>query len=207
MLQIDRLREQICEKMSDFRLAHTLGVEKMAIRLGEIYCPEKIDVLRVSALLHDVTKELSVAEHTEIYRRHSLEPSSEELSAPATLHSVTAALMIPEKYPEFASDEVIGAVKYHTVGRENMTLIEKLIFLADYIDETRKYEDCIALRQEFFNAEPEKMSESEKMKHLDTVILHAFDLTIADILKNRRVLSEATVSARNSMIYSLNENK
>ena len=206
-LQIDRLREQICEKLSDFRLDHTLGVEKMAIRLGEIYCPEKIDVLRVAALLHDVTKELSVAEHTEIYRSHALEPSREELSAPATLHSVTAALIIPEKYPEFASDEVIGAVKYHTVGRENMTLTEKLIFLADYIDETRKYEDCIALRQEFFDSEPEKMTESEKVKHLDRVILHAFDLTIADLLKNRRVLSVETVSARNSIIYSLNENK
>ena len=205
--QINSLREHIRGKMSDFRLAHTLGVEKMAVRLGEIYCPEKIDVLRVAALLHDVTKELSVDEHTEIYRRHALEPSREELSAPATLHSVTAALIIPEKYPEFASDEVVSAVKYHTVGRAEMTLTEKLIFLADYIDETRKYEDCIALRKEFFDAEPEKMTENEKNIHLDRVILHAFDLTVADIIKNKRVLSPETVSARNSIIYSLNENK
>lgn len=191
--------------MSDFRLAHTLGVEKMAVRLGEIYCPEKIDVLRVAALLHDITKEKSVEEHTEIYRKYSFEPSKGELSAPATLHSVTAALIIPEKYPEFAMDEVIGAVKYHTVGRTDMTLTEKLIFLADYIDETRRYDDCIALRREFFDAEPEKMTESERIIHLDRVILHAFDLTITDVLKNGRVLSVETVLARNSIIYALDK--
>lgn len=202
---IDRLREDISVSMSDFRLAHTLGVEKMAVRLGEIYCPEKIDVLRVAALLHDITKEKSVEEHTEIYRKYSFEPSKEELSAPATLHSVTAALIIPEKYPEFAMDEVIGAVKYHTVGRTDMTLTEKLIFLADYIDETRRYDDCIALRREFFDAEPEKMTESERIIHLDRVILHAFDLTITDVLKNGRVLSVETVLARNSIIYALDK--
>ncbi len=201
--QINSLREHIRGKMSDFRFAHTSGVEKMAVRLGEIYCPDQTDVLRVAALLHDVTKELSISEHTEIYRRHSLEPSKEELSAPTTLHSVTAALIIPEKYPEFASDEVISAVKYHTVGRAEMTLTEKLIFLADYIDETRKYDDCVALRKEFFDAEPEKMTENEKNIHLDRVILHAFDLTVADIIKNKRVLSPETVSARNSIICSL----
>lgn len=204
-LQIECLREQICERMSDFRLAHTLGVEKMAARLGEIYCPEKNDVLRVAALLHDITKELSVSEHTEIYRAHSFEPSKEELSAPATLHSVTAALVIPEIYPEFADDEIIGAVKYHTVGRADMTLTEKLIFLADYIDETRKYDDCVALRKEFFDAEPEKMTERDKMRHLNKVILHAFDLTVSDIIKNGRVLSVETVLARNSIIYALAE--
>ncbi len=203
--QINSLREHIRGKMSDFRFAHTSGVEKMAVRLGEIYCPDQIDVLRVAALLHDVTKELSIAEHTEIYRRYALEPSREELSAPATLHSVTAALIIPDEYPAFASDEVISAVKYHTVGRADMTLIEKLIFLADYIDETRKYDDCIALREEFFGAKPEKMTENEKNIHLDRVILHAFDLTISDIIKNGRVLSAETVSARNSIIYALAE--
>ena len=206
-LEIDRLRDTVRSKMSDFRFAHTLGVEKMAVRLGEIYCPNKLDVLRVAALLHDITKELSVSEHTDIYARFGLEPSKEELSAPATLHSVTAALIIPEEYSEFADEEVIGAVKYHTVGRADMTLTEKLIFLADYIDGTRKYDDCIALREEFFSSDAKKMTEGEKNIHLNRVILHAFDLTVADIIKNKRILSAETVSARNSVIYELEKMK
>ena len=204
--QINDLREAISDKMSGFRLAHTLGVEKMAVRLGEIYCPEKIDHLRAAALLHDVTKELSVEAHTEIYNRFGLTPSAEYLSSPAILHSVTASLMIPEKYPMFADDEIISSVRYHTTGRVGMSICEKIIYLADYIEENRKYEDCIALREEFFLAEPEKMSESEKITHLNRVILHSFDLTIADLeAKGKTVISD-TRAAREAIIAEL-ENK
>ena len=204
--QINDLREAISDKMSGFRLSHTLGVEKMAVRLGEIYCPEKIDHLRAAALLHDVTKELSVEAHTEIYNRFGLTPSAEYLDSPATLHSVTASLMIPEKYPMFADDEIISSVRYHTTGRVGMSMCEKIIYLADYIEENRKYEDCIALREEFFLAEPEKMSESEKITHLNRVILHSFDLTIADLEEKGKTVISDTRAAREAIIAEL-ENK
>ena len=64
--QLDQLREEITGKMSDFRLAHTLGVERMAKQLCRLYCPEKIEILCAAALLHDVTKELSAEEHIRI---------------------------------------------------------------------------------------------------------------------------------------------
>lgn len=201
--QINALRSDISDKMSGFRLEHTLGVEKMAVRLGEIYCPEKINFLRAAALLHDVTKELSIEAHTEIYNRFGLTPSAESLDSPATLHSVTASLIIPEKYPCFADEEIISAVRYHTTGRVGMSICEKIIYLADYIEETRKYDDCIALREEFFSAYPEKMSESEKITHLNRVILHSFDLTVADLeAKGKTVISD-TLAARASIIFEL----
>lgn len=200
---IDALRDRVGKEMSDFRFRHTLGVEKMAVKLGELYCCDKIDVLRCAALLHDVTKELSLDEHIAIYKRFGLAPTTEELCAPATLHSVTASLIIPERYSDFADEEIIGAVRYHTVGRGNMTLCEKLIYLADYIDETRAYDDCVALREMFFSAEPEKMCENDRIIHLMRVILRSFDMTVSDILKNGRVLSVETVKARNGIIYEL----
>ena len=204
--QINALRSDISNKMSGFRLEHTLGVEKMAIRLGEIYCPEKINLLRAAALLHDVTKELPIEGHTEIYNRFGLTPSKESLDSPATLHSVSASLIIPEKYADFSDRELISAVRYHTTGRVGMSICEKIIYLADYIEETRKYEDCIALRNEFFSAEPEKMSEIEKITHLNRVILHSFNLTIADLEeKGKNVISD-TLAARESIIFEL-ENK
>ena len=52
---LNDLRESLKTKMSGFRLAHTLGVEEMAVRIGEIYCPEKLNILRAAALLHDMT--------------------------------------------------------------------------------------------------------------------------------------------------------
>ena len=204
--QINDLRRDISDKMSGFRLAHTLGVEKMAIRLGEIFCPDKIEMLRAAALLHDVTKELSVEAHTEIYKRFGQAPSEEYINSPATLHSVTASLIIPEEYADFADEELISAVRYHTTGRVGMSICEKIIYLADYIEETRKYEDCIALREEFFSAEPEKMSEGEKITHLNRVILHSFDLTIADLEEKGKTVISDTRAARDSIIFEL-ENK
>ena len=204
--QINALRSDIADKMSGFRLEHTLGVEKMAVRLGEIYCPDKIDLLRAAALLHDVTKELTIDGHTEIYNRFGLTPTPESLDSPATLHSVSASLIIPEKYPAFADEELISAVRHHTTGRAGMSICEKIIYLADYIEETRKYDDCIALRNEFFLAEPEKMSESDKITHLNRVILHSFDLTIADLkAKGKNVVSD-TLAARDAIIFELENN-
>ena len=204
--KINSLRSEISDRMSGFRLAHTLGVEKMAVRLGKIYCPEKINILRAAALLHDVTKELSIAEHTEIYNRFGLTPSAEAIASPATLHSVTASLIIPEEYADFADEELISAVRYHTTGRVGMSICEKIIYLADYIEETRKYEDCIALREEFFSAEPEKMSEGEKITHLNRVILHSFDLTIADLEEKGKTVISDTRAARDAIDFEL-ENK
>ena len=199
---ISALRSNIENRMSDFRLAHTLGVEKMAVRLGELFCPHKIDLLRAAALLHDITKELSVEEHSKIYERHGACPSKEELAAPATLHSVTASMIIPEKYPEFADKELIDAVRYHTTGRENMSLCEKLIYLADYIDMSRTFEDCVKLREFFMSAEPEKMSREEKEAHLTRTLVRSFDMTISGLLADGLPISRDTVQARNSLILS-----
>ncbi|MBQ8408165.1 MAG: bis(5'-nucleosyl)-tetraphosphatase (symmetrical) YqeK [Clostridia bacterium] len=201
--RLNELRTQIGKLMSGFRLAHTLGVESMAARLGALYCPDRVPTLRAAALLHDITKELSVDEQTAIYREHGAEPAPEELAAPATLHAVTAAWVIMQRYPDFASQEIIDAVRYHTTGRAGMSLCEKLIYLADYIDETRTYADCVALRNEFFAAEPQKMSAEERLAHLNRVILHSFDLTVSDLIEKRRVISAETVAARNSIIFEL----
>ena len=87
-----------------------------------------------------------------------------------------------------------------------MSICEKIIYLADYIEETRKYEDCIALREEFFSAEPQKMSEGEKITHLNRVILHSFDLTIADLEEKGKTVISDTRAARDAIDFEL-ENK
>ena len=199
----DLLRKNIEGLMSGFRLRHTLGAEAMAVRIGEIYCPNKVGILRAAALLHDLTKELSKEDQILICREHGYEPSREELAAPATRHSLTAAMVIPEKYAEYACDELISAVRYHTTGRENMSICEKIIYLADYIEDNREYDDCIALREEFWSRHPEKMNEKDRMVHLDRVILHSFDFTVSELLQKGRIVSLETVKARNYMVFEL----
>ena len=83
--------------------------------------------------------------------------------------------------PSSESEELIDAVRYHSTGRRDMTLSEKIIYLSDYIEDTREYENCIALREEFFSSDIEKMSIEERLIHLDRVMLHAIELTVEDL--------------------------
>lgn len=196
---LSSLREKLKTQMSGFRLAHTLGVEEMAVRIGEIYCPEKLYILRAAALLHDITKELSPKAQMELFLKHGVEISADIESSPPTQHAITAALEIPLRYPEFADEEVIGAVRYHTTGRVDMTLCEKIVYLSDYIDFTRTYSDCRALREMFWSADLKNMNEEEREEHLDRVVLRSLELTIADLKENSRHISRETVEARDAL--------
>ena len=108
---LDSLRASLIEKnkcgeMSDKRLRHTLEVEKMAERLGEIYAPEKLTYLRAAALLHDITKERSFDEQIKLCAEYDIELGEVEYYAGKTLHAMTGAALIPKIYPEFDIREI-----------------------------------------------------------------------------------------------------
>ena len=197
---LDRLRRSVSEGMSEKRFRHTAEVEKMAARLGELYAPDKIDVLRAAALLHDITKEYSSERQLQICREFCIRISKQDILTPKTFHAKTAAALIPTLYPEFADDEVISAVRWHTTGRANMRLLEKIVYLADYIDESRTFPDCVALRKLFWDAAPDSMSPEEREAPLDRVLIRSFDMTLTGLIEDGAPISEDTFSARNSLI-------
>ena len=198
-----QLRELVTADMSPKRARHTLAVEQMAARLSVLYCPEKEQMLRVAALLHDVTKEWSTERHAAFLREHGITPTAMDLAAPKTLHAKTAALLIPEQYSEYADGEVISAVRYHTTGREDMTLCEQIVYLADYIDDSRTFPDCVTLRHAFWDAEPENMTQEQRKAHLLRVLVQSFDMTIAGLIEDGAPVSADTFLARNSLILKL----
>ena len=83
---IIRLRSLVKERMSQKRYLHTLGVEKMAKRLGEVLLPDKVDELCVAALLHDVAKEMSYEEHMQLLATSDITYGEEYLSTKPALH-------------------------------------------------------------------------------------------------------------------------
>ena len=198
-----QLRELVTADMSPKRARHTLAVEQMAARLAALYCPEKEQMLRIAALLHDVTKEWSTERHAAFLEEHGITPTAMDLAAPKTLHAKTAALLIPEQYSEYASDEVIAAVRYHTTGREDMTLCEQIVYLADYIDDSRTFPDCVTLRNAFWDAKPENMTQEQREAHLLRVLVQSFDMTIAGLIEDGAPVSADTFLARNSLILKL----
>ncbi len=197
---LDSLRESVSGRMSPKRFVHTAEVEKMAARLGELYAPERVSILRAAALLHDITKEQSPEWHIRVCCERGIELDGEALCAPKTFHAVTAAALIPEAFPDFATEEIVGCVRWHTTGRVGMTLLERLIYLADYIDMSRTFEDCVKLREYFFGVDLQSMSEQERLSHLNDTLIMSFDMTIRGLLDEGKIVSRETVAARNALV-------
>ena len=197
---LDDLRDAVMQKLSEKRFRHTVAVEQMVVRLCELYCPEQTMPLRAAALLHDVTKELSVQEQEVLCRAYSLPITPQDLLAPKTLHARTAAALIPSDYKEFAEETVISAVRWHTTAHAGMTLTEKLLYLADYIDTSRTVENCVILRRFFWGADPQNMSEEEKEVLLRETLLLSYDMTIRDLLDEHKPVANETVEARNELL-------
>ena len=201
--KLDALRESVCEGLSEYRARHILEVEKMVVRLGELYVPKiNLNKLRAAALLHDITKELKTDEQLKLCKEYGIELSACDINSPKTLHAITAAAIIPEKYPAFADDKIISAVRWHTTGRAGMRLFDKLIFLADSIDMSRTFEDCIAIRNFFWEASPEDMDMPSRSELLRQSLILACDFTVKLLVDEGAPISPYTVEMRNDLIIS-----
>lgn len=197
---LERLNQEVSGTMSPKRFAHTAAVEKMAARLGALYMPDNIDLLRAAALLHDITKEYSAEKQLQLCDTFGIITTKQDILTPKTFHAKTAAALIPVLYPDFADGEVIDAVRWHTTGRADMTLMEKLVYLADYIDDSRTFPDCVRLRSLFWDAHPEEMGEEERLAHLDRVLICSYDMTLRGLIEDGAPISEDTFAARNALI-------
>lgn len=197
---LDALREGIMKSMSQKRFCHTVAVEQMVARLCALFCPEQTLKMRAAALLHDITKELKTDEQAALCRTYGLPLTDADLLAPKTLHARTAAAKIAVEYPAFDDPTVTEAVRWHTTGHAGMTLTEKLLYLADYIDESRTFESCVILRRYFWGAEPESMSQERREALLRKTLILSYDMTVRDLIGEGKPVATDTVEARNELL-------
>ena len=180
--RLDSLRSSIKSRLSRPRFEHTLAVEDEIHRMGELILPGRICELRAAALLHDLTKELSLKEHLEIARRYGIVCSREAQSSSAVLHGFTAAAVIPESFPDFATPDLLSAVRKHTVGAEDMSTFDKLLFLADYIESSRPYPTCISLRR-FFWESISSAAPEDRLSVLDAAVFLEIKQTLSHLIE------------------------
>ena len=197
--ELTALRDTVIRQMSPKRYTHTAAVEEMVTRLAALFCPEETLSLRAAALLHDITKEYDIPTHVRILREAGETVSMGAEFSHKTFHARTAAILIPQAYGAFATETVVSAVRWHTTGREGMTLTEKLLYLADYIDESRIFPDCVRLRSYFWGANPETMSPEERLVHLRRTLIMSYDMTMRALINEGAVISPDTTLARNEL--------
>ena len=188
------LYESVRELVPKKRLKHIFGTEEEALRLALIFelSPEEAEKLRIAALLHDITKYYTAEEHVKYLEGMGVKIDPDTLKSEKTLHQLSGAYRAKELFSDLVDETVFNAIRYHTTGRENMSLTEKLMYLADYIEPNRTFPDCVTLRDYFYK----KINDGEDRNAvlIDTMI-RSLEMTIADLAQSSHAVHSDTLKA------------
>ncbi len=128
------------------RLEHVLGVRDTALTFGKKF-NLNLDILETAALLHDITKYYTLEQNKEIINRYFEETERIYKSYNENiLHAFSAYVLAKEKY-NITDGEILNSILNHTIGRADMSMYEKVIFISDYIEPNRTYESCVNVRE------------------------------------------------------------
>ena len=134
--ELEWLREKAYAMLKPKRIPHVRGCEKVAAELAKMYGVSEYDAA-VSAILHDITKKASYEEQLILCEKYGIICDSDELRNPPILHAKTGAAMAKAMFD--VPENIEHAIRYHTTGRPDMTVLEKIIYLADCIEPTRTF--------------------------------------------------------------------
>lgn len=165
------------------RLPHIRGTEQEAVRLAQRWGAD-VEEMRRAAILHDCTKYESVERHLAICAQYGIELDEMERSGEKLLHAKSGAALA--KYVFGESQRVFEAILYHTTGRGDMTLEEKLLYLADYIEPCRDFPEVEEMRRLAYT-------------DLDRAVLMGVELSIQEMVERNRVVHPNTLDAEKSL--------
>ena len=179
---IEDIQEKLRKKLKGSRYVHTLGVEYTSVCLA-MKDGENLETAELSGLLHDCAKELPEKKLIQICRDHGERISKMEYQNPFLLHGKAGACLARDK---FGIDDanILNAIRYHTTGRPGMTLVEKIVFVADYIEPNRKKADNLTeLRRMAF-------------ENLDETVLRILEQTLDYLIRTGKEIDRHTVITR-----------
>lgn len=130
-----RIKEDLSKKLQPARYQHTLGVVSSAEELAKCY-GEDLSAARMAALLHDCAKYLNTKALMECCSEHGISISPSEEKNASLLHAKVGTVLAKRIYG-ITDERILNAIYYHTTGRPNMTLLEQIIYVADYIEPNR----------------------------------------------------------------------
>lgn len=132
---IKDLKKDLKKEMDDSRFEHTLGVMYTCGALAMRYGCD-LDKAMLAGLMHDCAKCMPNAKKLKMAEKHHLEITELERKNPFMLHAKLGAFLARKKY-DIEDEEILNAIRWHTTGRPEMTLLDKIVYIADYIEPKR----------------------------------------------------------------------
>lgn len=182
--------EKLKSMLSEKRYTHSLNTAETAAALAARYGADP-NRAYLAGLLHDAAKDLSGEELVRRAREAGIPVDRICGMRPHLLHAPVGAVIAREQFG-LKDEELLSAIAHHTMGKPDMTLMEKIIFLADLIEPSRSYAGVDGVREAAKN-------------DLDEAVIRAYDGIISYVLEKRDALHPATVEARNCMIFACGE--
>ena len=163
----DWLWRQVREFYAPERIPHVEGCEKEAVSLARHWGADEGNA-REAAILHDITKKMTNPEQLLLGKKYGIMTGDAETCHPKLMHAPTGAALSRDLFG--IGDEVYGAILWHTTGRPGMTLLEKIIYLADYIEPTRSFDGLRDLRKLAY-------------ENIDEAMIFGLELSLQDLQK------------------------
>lgn len=182
-LSISQLRPVALSYLKHKRIPHVLGTEQEAIRLAERYGAD-VEKARIAALLHDCTKKLDMESQLALCDHYGIRLDELEQVSLKLLHSKTGAALARDVFG--VDEEIYNAIWWHTTGHANMTPLEKIIYLADYIEPSRDFPGVDKLRSVCY-------------KDLNEGLLLGLEMTIREMTDMGNPVHRATLEARDAL--------
>ena len=186
-----KLRKKIKDVMTKSRYEHTLGVEFTAASLAMRYEVD-IEKAELAGLLHDCAKCIDSEDTLDECKKYNIELTDVEKRNPFLIHSKLGAVHAKKLYG-VDDEDIISAIRFHTTGKPDMTMLEKIVFVADYIEPLRyKQQDIDEVRHLAFT-------------DLDSCVYKILDDTISYLSKNHKEIDTESVKTRDfykKIIYS-----
>ncbi len=174
ILMLKKIKKRLRKYLSDSRLEHVCSVEEETALMTKMYGitgKSALD-LRKAALLHDITHEKTKEEQQTLGEIYGLHLDEKDLNSPAVLHQFTGACVAADMFD--LSPEGVSAIFCHTTGKAHMSVGEKILYLADFIERKRPYENCRFLREKFYKS----FTNQNRERLLDECVLWTLESTM-----------------------------
>lgn len=182
----------IKERLSSKRYEHSKNVAKEAVRLAKKYGAD-VHKAEIAGILHDITKEAPEEEQANVMKKVGIELTELEKSSPKLWHAISGSAYI-KSVLGIEDEDIINAVRYHTTGRAGMSLLEKVIFIADFTSEERDYDGVDKMRK-------------AADKGLEEAMIEGMSFTITDLAERKLTIAPDTFAGYNEVAFVKNKNK
>lgn len=173
------LRKQAYAMLKPKRVPHVQGCEQEAVKLARRWGEDE-DEAAEAGILHDITKKLELNEQLILCAKYGIITDNVETASAKLLHAKTGAAVARDLFG--VSDRVYNAIRWHTTGKADMSLLEKIIYMADYIEPTRDFDGVDTLRRLAY-------------EDLDRAMILGFEMSLEDLRSYGEVPHENTVAA------------